>query len=264
MKKKLNIACGVNYINDESWINIDFNTYGPNVKKYNILNKLPFKDQEFDLIYSSHFIEHIPLNKLENFFKECLRVLKMNGYIRIVTPDFEEMCKSYLFFLEKKETKKKNFLMIEIMDQLVRKKKGGVLRDSINYAFKNNDKEMKKFIELRTGYNFKIDTRYKKNFLEKIKKKIVDIYIDFLVKLFPRSFAEQNISLTEIGENHTWLWDYDSLREILIKYGFSNINKKNFNETDISFLNLNYLDVRKNNLPRKGKESMYIEAKKIN
>ena len=154
--------------------------------------------------------------------------------------------------------------MIEIMDQLVRKKKGGVLRDSINYAFKNNDKEMKKFIELRTGYNFKIDTRYKKNFLEKIKKKIVDIYIDFLVKLFPRSFAEQNISLTEIGENHTWLWDYDSLREILIKYGFSNINKKNFNETDISFLNLNYLDVRKNNLPRKGKESMYIEAKKIN
>ena len=84
------------------------------------------------------------------------------------------------------------------------------------------------------------------------------------MKLFPRSFAEQNISLTEIGENHTWLWDYDSLREILIKYGFSNINKKNFNETDISFLNLNYLDVRKNNLPRKGKESMYIEAKKIN
>ena len=84
------------------------------------------------------------------------------------------------------------------------------------------------------------------------------------MKLFPRSFAEQNISLTEIGENHTWLWDYDSLREILIKYGFSNINKKNFNETDISFLNLNYLDVRKNNLPRKGKESIYIEKQKIN
>ena len=61
--------------------------------------------------------------------------------------------------------------MIEIMDQLVRKKKGGVLRDSINYAFKNNDKEMKKFIELRTGYNFKIDTRYKKIFLKKLKKK---------------------------------------------------------------------------------------------
>ena len=35
------------------------------------------------------------------------------------------------------------------MDQLVRKKKGGVLRDSINYAFKNNDKEMKKIYRIK-------------------------------------------------------------------------------------------------------------------
>jgi len=49
--------------------------------------KLPFDSETVDKIYTSHFLEHIPANKGEKVLRECLRVLKPGGVIRIVIPD---------------------------------------------------------------------------------------------------------------------------------------------------------------------------------
>lgn len=50
------------------------------------LVKLPFNDNEFDLLYSSYVFEH--LIKPEIVIKEAIRVLKKNGKLFIVAPNF--------------------------------------------------------------------------------------------------------------------------------------------------------------------------------
>lgn len=65
----LNIACGDTFVEDECWTNIDFTSHSPKIRKANILNGLPYKDNTFDVIYSSHFIEHIPIDSVELFLK---------------------------------------------------------------------------------------------------------------------------------------------------------------------------------------------------
>jgi len=47
----------------------------------------PFADDSVDFIYSSHFFEHLYKRDAINLLKECHRVLKPGGVIRITVPD---------------------------------------------------------------------------------------------------------------------------------------------------------------------------------
>ena len=49
----------------------------------------PYSDNQFDGIYSEHFIEHMHKYQGINFFKEALRILKPGGIIRTVWPPYE-------------------------------------------------------------------------------------------------------------------------------------------------------------------------------
>lgn len=49
----------------------------------------PYSDNQFDGIYSEHFIEHMHKYQGINFFKEALRILKPGGTIRTVWPPYE-------------------------------------------------------------------------------------------------------------------------------------------------------------------------------
>ncbi|MGL4880978.1 MAG: class I SAM-dependent methyltransferase, partial [Waterburya sp.] len=49
--------------------------------------KLEFEDNTFDFIFSEHFFEHLFLNEAVKLLKECRRILKPHGVIRIVVPD---------------------------------------------------------------------------------------------------------------------------------------------------------------------------------
>ena len=62
--------------------------------------KLPFDDSSVDVIYHSHFLEHIPLNLGKKFLKENFRILRKGGRLRIVVPDLEEICHAYLDYLD--------------------------------------------------------------------------------------------------------------------------------------------------------------------
>ena len=258
MRNKINLACGDNYIVSNEWLNVDFESNSKSVKKINLLKKLPFPDNSFEIIYSSHFIEHIDYNQVDSFLSECSRILKPGGSIRIVTPDFEKLCKFYLNYLEKKEFEKKEFLMFQILDQLVRKKGGGGLRSKIN-NYKSN-KEMLKFINYWNGEDIKALS--KKKFAEKVYKKFFNLYIKLILIFLPKSFKMSNMSLTDIGEKHQWLWDFDSLSKKIANANLYEIKKKTFNETDINNLELKDLDYINEDTPRKGHNSMYIEAKK--
>jgi ubiquinone/menaquinone biosynthesis C-methylase UbiE len=67
---------------------------GLDVKLCDIENeKLPFKDNTFDVIYSKSFIEH--LYYPERYLEEAFRVLKPNGLLITLVPDWESNYKTY-------------------------------------------------------------------------------------------------------------------------------------------------------------------------
>lgn len=74
--KYLNLACGSIVVNSDEWINCDFSPLNKQIKQVNLLEELPFQSNSFDLIYSSHFIEHISFDNLKSFLSECNRILK--------------------------------------------------------------------------------------------------------------------------------------------------------------------------------------------
>jgi predicted SAM-dependent methyltransferase len=54
---------------------------------HDAVHGLPFKDKSVDYIYSSHFVEHLFLSDTRRLLRECCRVFKPGGIIRIVVPD---------------------------------------------------------------------------------------------------------------------------------------------------------------------------------
>jgi len=73
-----------NYI--DGWINVDANilTCNPDIWA-DLKNKLPFRNDSVDFIYSHHFIEHLP--NLQFHFNEMFRCLKKGGKIRVGGPN---------------------------------------------------------------------------------------------------------------------------------------------------------------------------------
>lgn len=55
--------------------------------------KLPFEDNSFDVIFSKSFVEH--LYKPDIFFNESMRLLKKNGILITLTPDWEVQVKKF-------------------------------------------------------------------------------------------------------------------------------------------------------------------------
>ena len=85
----------------------------------NITKKLPFSNDEIDLIFSSHLIEHIHKNEINFFLNESHRVLKKEGINIIATPSLDKIIKTCYF---KKKNKKylldfaKNFYSDEFIN----------------------------------------------------------------------------------------------------------------------------------------------------
>src|SRR4030095_8913465 len=93
----LNLACGTKY--HEAWINMDMVSSGPSVIQCDLLKGISFPDNTFNVVYHSQFIEHVTRDKANFITKECYRVLKPGGIIRVVTPDLENIVRNYLFYL---------------------------------------------------------------------------------------------------------------------------------------------------------------------
>jgi SAM-dependent methyltransferase len=111
----LNIGCGTKM--DWQWNNVDYSPYArlahhpfvasllhrvgllsheryetlalvdPSIVNWNLLHGIPFKDNTFDVVYHSHFLEHIDRDYAPCILKECHRVLKRDGSLRNVVPD---------------------------------------------------------------------------------------------------------------------------------------------------------------------------------
>lgn len=93
---KLHLACGTNIILGKGWTNIDLDTRNnKNVKKHDLSKPLPYKDNSVDMIFHEHFIEHLSKYDGQAFLRECYRVLKPSGVMRVGWPDTARLIRAY-------------------------------------------------------------------------------------------------------------------------------------------------------------------------
>jgi predicted SAM-dependent methyltransferase len=73
------------------WVNVDL--VGAKVDLWwDVARRLPFGDHEVDAVFHEHLLEHLSLEQGLALTRECRRVLKEEGTLRIVVPD----CQGYL------------------------------------------------------------------------------------------------------------------------------------------------------------------------
>jgi predicted SAM-dependent methyltransferase len=281
---KVNLACGCTFVDGQGWINLDFEPGNPAVQQADLLGYLPIDDCRVSILYSSHFLEHIPKSQVKAFLLECYRVLKPGGVIRLVLPDFEEMCREYILRRDNNEHIKADFLVVEIIDQCVRLRGGGELKDVYQRIANTPDsnQEMIEFVRLRNGETLGMGRCHKEenamgagiahqsliarlilkisNRTKSVKRQLSEAWFSWLIGRLPSAFRRQNISFAPIGERHHWLWDLHQISDVLLECGYTAIARCQCNTSRIAGFPFFPLDVDEEGRPRKGAESMYIEA----
>jgi hypothetical protein len=281
MIDKANLACGNSFVVGDGWVNLDFAPMSADVTGANLLGRLPFEPESLRLVYSSHFLEHIPRSRVSAFLSECRRILQPDGTLRLVLPDFEEMAREYLLKREAGEHEKADFMVVEIVDQCVRRSPGGELKsehsryrqDPIRHA------AMVDYVRERTGERLSsapaaggqatAGTRlggsmaaFARRLGRGASSRLRRRWIEVLVSCLPEAFREQNVSMASVGERHHWLWDFHQLRSELERVGFVDVRRMSATTSGYAGFPFGRLDVDEDGCPRKGRESMYVEAKK--
>ena len=120
--RKLHLGCGLN--TPEGWINLDGSwnawvakhptvhrvletlhvlpaslldvPWSHNVLIHDVRKPLPFLGSSLSAIYASHLLEHLYLEEAKRLLKECLRVLRPGGVLRMVVPDLRAIVLEYM------------------------------------------------------------------------------------------------------------------------------------------------------------------------
>jgi SAM-dependent methyltransferase len=127
----LNLGCGSLYCSVPCWTNVDFVARGEGVMKHDLLLGVPFDAETFDAVYHSNVLEHFTEEQGVFLMKECFRVLKPGGMIRVVVPDLENICQAFLDALSRLSSSDETclvqykWLKMELFDQITRTRPGG-------------------------------------------------------------------------------------------------------------------------------------------
>ena len=240
----LNLGCGHHF--HPAWTNINFTSTGDRVIAHNLTQGIPFPDASFDIVYHSHLLEHFPKHEAESFLKECCRVLRPQGVLRVVVPDLEQIARTYLIALEKASSGSQEWatnyewILLEMYDQTVRNHSGGEMaayfsRDQIpnqEFILKRLGIEGKNLIEAGHQYRQQLQSAsvsesYPKRLLKQIYRfvRYPTYRRESLIKLLlgKEYRALQVGRFRQSGEAHQWMYDHYSLALLLEKCGLEHI-----------------------------------------
>lgn len=84
---RINVGCGTH--REPGWWNIDADPRADIQHAVEFGSPLPFESGSLDVVFSEHFIEHVPLETGIWFIREAARALRPGGVWRSSTPDFD-------------------------------------------------------------------------------------------------------------------------------------------------------------------------------
>jgi len=267
---KINLGCGPVFVDDGAWVNLDFAPVSRAVKQANLLGRLPFADNTAAVVYSSHFLEHVPRAAVAGVLAQCFRVLQPGGSVRLVLPDLENLCSEYLAHRGNGENDKADFIVLEMVDQCVRSNSGGELGRFYQRLKQAESADMIEFVRERTGEDLAaaadrtqgVSGGAIRRLAGRMGTILLRLWIRLVLQLLPAAFRAQNVSLAQVGERHHWLWDLHQLRSALQDAGFVDISRQDAASSTIAEFPFHPLDLDAQGRPRKGAESMYVEARK--
>ena len=237
--KFLNLGCGNRFHRD--WENLDFVAASSSVRAHDLRKGIPFADGTFDVVYHSHVLEHFSKHAAPSFIKECFRVLKSGGVLRVAVPDLENIARLYLETLEKASNNvpgwhdNYNWMVLEMYDQTVRERSCGelvkyfqqepipnwdfvfkrwgvqasVLRDSLQNKQGTSEPQT---VALPFAWSY-----VRKNLWEVLRNKLTKAILK------PADWeALQVARFRSQGEIHMWMYDSFSLTQLLEQAGFAN------------------------------------------
>jgi len=213
----VNIGCGRHYA--AGWKNFDIQPYSNEVLKHDILERLPLGDESCTLVYHSHVLEHLPRWQAPHFLRECFRVLRPGGVLRVVIPDLEVICRLYLENLSKAiegdvaATERREWMMIELIDQMVREESGGeMLRYWQQYPIPEKD-----FMLSRVGHEARpmVESVQSQIDTEQAGRSTSPLFGNR-----DKPDTESMAQFRQSGEVHQWMYDRLSLTLLLEECGF--------------------------------------------
>ena len=93
---KINFGSGGGEGRLPGWINVDLDWNCRSDVIADLSKDFPFPTAGVDYIHSEDFIVQLSLGGGYHFMRECRRILKPNGAMRLLTPDLEKFARIYL------------------------------------------------------------------------------------------------------------------------------------------------------------------------
>jgi hypothetical protein len=81
MVARIQFGCGSNQL--QGWHNFD--------RDHDITQPLRCQDSCVDYVFAEHVLEHVTMQQAINFLRECYRILKPHGIVRIAVPSIERI-----------------------------------------------------------------------------------------------------------------------------------------------------------------------------
>ena len=239
-----NLGCGARF--HSSWINVDLHGDGESVFRWNLRERLPLPDKSCDAIYASHVIEHFNKDDAKLFLLDCRRALKIGGVLRLVAPNLEDIARTYLECLdaaqlgEPSAEHRYEWIVLELLDQLVRHRSGGEI---VKY-WSRAEVPAEDFVTERVGSEY-LRAR------EHCRGAVIG----------RDTFEPETVGAFRLGgEVHLWMYDDYSLKKLLDGCGgFKHIKRCKASESRIVDFDTFHLDTEPDGRTYKP-DSFFIEA----
>lgn len=233
-RRYLNLGCGDRF--RPTWTNVDIASFGEGVIAHDLFEPLPFPEGSFDCVYHSHVLEHLDASAAKRLLRECYRVLKLGGVLRIAVPDLEGIARSYIACLDACLAKgdrclEENYdwIVMELFDQMVRSNSGGAM-----FGFLRNEKlgdlgfvmgrmggEAKRILE---RHQHRSETEAPRT-LPRVPASLPRVLAAIRERILKFVFRDDWEALRlgrfrRSGEIHQWMYDRFSLARLFAQTGF--------------------------------------------
>jgi predicted SAM-dependent methyltransferase len=93
--RKLQLGAAENIL--DGWLNTDLHGYGHGreLVYLDVRKPFPLPDESFDVVFSEHLLEHLTYAEGQRCLRECYRVLRPGGRVRVATPSLERLAQLY-------------------------------------------------------------------------------------------------------------------------------------------------------------------------